>query len=241
MDATGAFQLPVGILVNSNTGGVGSIGSVFVVDSSATIGSTILRWNQIAASTADFLAMDNSSAVELFSVDYLGNIHFKVAGAATGNRIYGDMTNATAKSRLAFETTTADSNTNLGILPSGTALISQLNLYNANDPDNAGRLSIQANSHIINSTKSGTGSTLALALCTNTVTALAIGTSQDLLLGKAAAAAGDTSGHMYIQAHANAPTGAPLGSAGYVAMRYDTANNFLYIYNGGWKKSTVYA
>jgi hypothetical protein len=38
------------------------------------------------------------------------------------------------------------------------------------------------------------------------------------------------------------PTGTPLPLyAGAVPMWYDTTNDFLYIYNGGWKKTTVFA
>lgn len=66
-------------------------------------------------------------------------------------------------------------------------------------------------------------------------------TNGDMLFGKGSAATADTTGHHYIQAVAGAPSGVPTGYSGYVPMRYDSTNNFLYIYNGGWKKSTVYA
>lgn len=51
-----------------------------------------------------------------------------------------------------------------------------------------------------------------------------------------------TVGFFFINTSAGAPTGVPANiPAGTVAMQYDTTNNFLYVYNGGWKKSTVYA
>jgi hypothetical protein len=63
----------------------------------------------------------------------------------------------------------------------------------------------------------------------------------DITIGGAGAATADTTGHHYIQAVAGAPTGVPTGYAGFVPIRYDSTNNFLYVYNAGWKKSTVYA
>ena len=59
--------------------------------------------------------------------------------------------------------------------------------------------------------------------------------------GTAALATNATTGHVYIPTCAGTPTGVPASKTGQVAIQYDTTNDFLYIYNGGWKKSTVYA
>lgn len=57
-----------------------------------------------------------------------------------------------------------------------------------------------------------------------------------------ALATGATVGHFFIPSSAGAPTGVPATiPTGQIAMQYDSTNNFLYVYNGGWKKSTVYA
>lgn len=45
-----------------------------------------------------------------------------------------------------------------------------------------------------------------------------------------------TDGFLYIPTSAGAPTGTPTAKTGKVAMEYDTSNNFLYVYNGAWKK-----
>lgn len=51
-----------------------------------------------------------------------------------------------------------------------------------------------------------------------------------------------TGGFMCIPTCAGAPTGTPANVAtGTVAMVYDTTNDHLYVYRGGWKKTTVFA
>lgn len=51
-----------------------------------------------------------------------------------------------------------------------------------------------------------------------------------------------TIGYFTIPSCAGAPTGVPANiPTGQIPMIYDSTNNFLYVYNGGWKKSTVYA
>jgi len=58
-----------------------------------------------------------------------GNLNF----TGTANRITGDFTNATLASRVAFQTSTANSTTVVGVLPSGTGTVSSLNLFGNSD------------------------------------------------------------------------------------------------------------
>jgi hypothetical protein len=50
-----------------------------------------------------------------------------------------------------------------------------------------------------------------------------------------------TDGFLYIPACAGIPTGVPTGYIGRVPLVYDSTNNNFYIYNGGWKKTSVFA
>nr|WP_298658934.1 hypothetical protein [uncultured Flavobacterium sp.] len=50
-----------------------------------------------------------------------------------------------------------------------------------------------------------------------------------------------TSGFLHIPSCAGAPSGVPVTATGTIPIVYDSTNNFLYVYNGGWKKSTVYS
>ncbi len=57
----------------------------------------------------------------------------------------------------------------------------------------------------------------------------------------AAIATNATDGFLYLPSCAGAPSGTPTAITGKIPTVYDSTNNFLYVYNGGWKKSTVYA
>jgi len=60
-------------------------------------------------------------------------------------------------------------------------------------------------------------------------------------LSNVAGSTGMTGGFIWIPSGAGAPSGTPASISGNVPLYYDRTNNFLYVYNGGWKKSTVYA
>jgi hypothetical protein len=62
-----------------------------------------------------------------------------------------------------------------------------------------------------------------------------------VLLGASAPATNATDGFVYIPVSTNSPTGTPTSQSGRVPMVYDSANDLLWIYRGGWKKSAFTA
>jgi hypothetical protein len=67
------------------------------------------------------------------SLSNAGNLTF----SSTGQRILGDFSNSTVTNRVAFQTSTANSTTNLAVLPNGTGTNSFTTYFNNSDPTNA--------------------------------------------------------------------------------------------------------
>jgi len=59
------------------------------------------------------------------------------------------------------------------------------------------------------------------------------------MIGTTAPATTATEGFPYMPAMAGAPTGVPTAQTGFVPFHYDTTNNKLWVYNGGWKSTTL--
>ena len=94
-----------------------------------------------------------------------GNLTF----TGTGNRITGDFTNATTSNRVMFQTSTANSLTAIGVLPSGTGDSSYISFSNSSTPDNAAYAFVGVsgtNEFRIEATKIGTGTYLPMTFCT---------------------------------------------------------------------------
>jgi collagen type VII alpha len=96
-----------------------------------------------------------------------GNLEF----SGTGNRITGDFSNATITNRVAVQTSTANGNTLLNIIPNGTSIVSGVRAYNNSDPTNAALISFRftspANEALIESSISGTGTYVPLVFQTS--------------------------------------------------------------------------
>lgn len=86
---------------------------------------------------------------------------------STGQRITADFTNATITSRAAFQTSTANSATSVGALPSGSSNFAGFTAFNNSDPTNAAFFQISAASTTearLNSGITGSGSYLPIVV-----------------------------------------------------------------------------
>lgn len=94
----------------------------------------------------------------------------------TAQRISGDFSNATFSNRLTFQSSTANGNTSVGLIPNGSATGANHNYMNANDPANTsqGFFGISSSAVFINSAFQGTGTQLPIKFQINNTDYLTI-------------------------------------------------------------------
>jgi hypothetical protein len=80
----------------------------------------------------------------------------------------------------------------------------------------------------------GTATNHAFYLQTNNTRRLTIDENGNIAPGTAALATNATTGHFYIPTCAGTPTGVPTTFTGRSSLIFDTTNNKLYVYDGGW-------
>jgi hypothetical protein len=128
--------------------------------------------------------VDGSAAIQVGGVDAItltsaGAASFvtsptslagSLAFTGTGNRITGDFSNATVADRVAFQTSTANSTTNIGVIPNGTGNGATYRGFNNSDPTNASQFIVGitggSSQFSIQSTITGTGTYLPLTFYT---------------------------------------------------------------------------
>ena len=110
------------------------------------------------------VVIDGTSGITTPAETIATNLTF----TGTGNRITGDMSNATVASRVLFQTSTANSNTNLHVIPSGTAQQAAMGVFNNSDPTNASASTIiaSATESSFRAGLTGTGTYLPLTFYT---------------------------------------------------------------------------
>jgi len=133
---------------------------------SYTAGSIIVTLNGVVMDAADYTATSGNSVVlgtaaalndELgvfaFSTFDIANAVAKSGDTMTGSlnfsgtglRITGDFSNATIASRMLFQSSTTNGNTNLNAIPNGTSQQAVLGAFNNSDPTNSSAVSMLVN------------------------------------------------------------------------------------------------
>jgi hypothetical protein len=141
---------------------------------SATINGGSINGTTVGASTA--------AAGTFTSLSDSGNLTF----TGTGNRITGDMSNATVANRVAFQTSTTNSATVVHALPNGTSAGAFFEANNANDATNASHLQIGMDgitSARISSSIRGTGTFLPMTFFAGGSERMRIDTSGNVGIG----------------------------------------------------------
>lgn len=93
-----------------------------------------------AGNAGKFVTTDGTNAS--WSDTLAGSLNF----SGTGRRITADFSNATVANQLAFQTSTANNNTRVGILPNGTGNVARVAVCNNSDPTNSSEVSLAATS-----------------------------------------------------------------------------------------------
>ena len=101
------------------------------VDSAASWGLKKLTFANLKSWIGSFFVSKSGDTIN-------GNLNF----GGVGRRITGDFSNATLANRLLFQTSTPNGVTGISVLPNGTSTISDITVYNSQDPSNASAGSI---------------------------------------------------------------------------------------------------
>jgi hypothetical protein len=231
MTATGAY-------FDSGRLGTGtSVPMFFRVGNSATVAASIAtsgNWRFGSTTT------DPGVAFQVDGTAYFAGSTFRWTASAA--RIQGDFSNATIANRAAFQSSTTNGATVAMALPNGTNDVAAWTAVGGSTPTNAPYCQIVATSTgcYLDSLAYGSGTPQTMNFRVGAaVTAMTIDANKNVAVGTAAIATNATNGFLYIPTCAGTPTGVPTSKTGLAPIVYDTTNNKLCIYNGGWKSVTL--
>ena len=183
----------------------------------------------------------------LFDVDFQGKIvnygGLEVTGPARLLQGSWDVTVAPAN-RTKLVTRNINQITAIPIVPNGNATAAQVEIYNRNDPTNAGVIQtyIDNSAAVLISGTMGTGTPVPLELQVNGLRPLSLQTNGDVLTGPGGLAPAATAGFQYIQTVGGPPTGTPNAYAGRAPMVVDTSSGTgrLYVKVGAtWRYAAL--
>lgn len=215
----------IAIGTSATVGGAGAVGLGPSV--SATGGNAIAIGSSATNAQTNSIVMGAGATSNAGGQCILGGPNAAITVVLAGNSITSTAPQASTTFTTTSAVTTADTAGTTLILAAGkgTGL--------ATGGSGAGNVKIQT------ATPGSTGST-----ANTLVDRVNIDSAGNVVLNASgsALATNATAGFSYIPSCAGTPTGVPSSlPTGTIPIVYDSTNNFLYIYNSGWKKSTVYA
>jgi hypothetical protein len=218
---------------NANVGNLGTTTAVITTGNITTINSGLLQNGNsnvsitananvaIAVTGANRLIVTSTGANLTGTLNISGDTTF----SGTGQRILGDFSNATLASRTVFQSSTANTATDIPVLPNGTAAGgSSLNTFNLSNIANSAYIVMGANSTVtrLYSATTGTATLLPLAFGMGSSEAARIDTSSIFYVGSAGSfynAGLNAKGYFYSSGEGKALSVATNASAvGYTAL-----------------------
>ena len=148
-----------------------------------TATSIVISNLSIASANITTLTSTNATAASL--TVSTGNLAF----SGTGQRITGDMSNATLSNRLMFQNSVTNGASQINVLPNGTSQTSLVRLINNSDPANAGTtlLYVDSGESSVRADRTGTGTYLPMTFHTGGSERMRLDTSGNLGIGNTVA------------------------------------------------------
>jgi hypothetical protein len=156
--------------------------------------------------------------------------------SGTGNRITGDFSNATVANRVAFQSSTTNGNTQITVFPNGTATNAGFDCYSNSDPTNTSRGLIRVDTaggdFKIDSTRTGTGTFLAMTFFTGGSERVRISTAGVVTIGSAISLDPTTANALVVNSSGNVGIGVtPSAWGGNTSRALEFANGVALLGN----------